>query len=140
VAGFAGDGAFGIAVTGLTAIGRPEWPAITVAVFRNYPWSAEKRDSTLWFDDNFVGTELDERVSYAAIAPACGPSGVPTRTMEALTEAPHTAIAAQMDHGRTTLIEAMINPELGEPFRRDAMTRPVSVAGIDPADLRPQPV
>ena len=43
-----------------------------------------------------------------------------------------------MQHGKTTLIEAMINQELGEPFRRDAMKEPVAVAGIDPADMRPQ--
>ncbi|MEC7256593.1 MAG: sulfoacetaldehyde acetyltransferase, partial [Pseudomonadota bacterium] len=46
VVGFAGDGAFGIAVTELTAISRPEWPAITQIVFRNYQWGAEKRNST----------------------------------------------------------------------------------------------
>ena len=49
VVGFAGDGAFGIAVTELTAIGREEWPAITMIVFRNYQWGAEKRNSTLWY-------------------------------------------------------------------------------------------
>ena len=49
VVGFAGDGAFGIAVTELTAIGRDEWPPITMIVFRNYQWGAEKRNSTLWF-------------------------------------------------------------------------------------------
>ncbi|MCX8227344.1 MAG: sulfoacetaldehyde acetyltransferase, partial [Sulfitobacter sp.] len=62
VVGFAGDGAFGISVNELTAIGRGEWPAVTQVVFRNYQWGAEKRNSTLWFDDNFVGTELDEQV------------------------------------------------------------------------------
>ncbi|NYS24720.1 sulfoacetaldehyde acetyltransferase [Rhodobacteraceae bacterium 2376] len=140
VVGFAGDGAFGIAVTELTAIGRPEWPAVTMVVFRNYQWGAEKRNSTLWYDDNFVGTELDEQVSYAAMAKACGLKGVVARTMEELTEALNTAVEEQMKHGRTTLIEAMINQELGEPFRRDAMKKPVPVAGIDPADMRPQPV
>jgi len=140
VVGFAGDGAFGIAVTELTAIGRPEWPAITQVVFRNYQWGAEKRNSTLWYDDNFVGTELDEGVSYAAIARACGLQGVVARTMEELTEALRQAITDQMEHGKTTLIEAMINQELGEPFRRDAMKKPVEVAGIDPADMRPQTV
>jgi sulfoacetaldehyde acetyltransferase len=65
VVGFAGDGAFGIAVNELTAIGRGEWPPITMVVFRNYQWGAEKRNSTLWYDDNFVGTELDDGVSYA---------------------------------------------------------------------------
>ena len=43
----------------MTSIGREEWPAITMVVFRNYQWGAEKRNSILWYDDNFVGTELD---------------------------------------------------------------------------------
>ena len=136
VVGFAGDGAFGIAATELTAIGRPEWPAITMIVFRNYQWGAEKRNSTLWYDDNFVGTELDTDVSYAGIAKACGLQGVQARTMDELTAALDKAIEDQMKPGKTTLIEAMINQELGEPFRRDAMKKPVVVAGIDPADMR----
>ena len=139
VVGFSGDGAFGIAVTELTAIAREEWPAITQVVFRNYQWGAEKRNSTLWYDDNFVGTELGEAVSYAGIAEACGLKGVVARTMDELTEALRTAIDDQMKNGVTTLIEAMINQELGEPFRRDAMKKPVSVAGISAADMRPQP-
>ena len=135
VVGFSGDGAFGIAVTELTAIGRKEWPAITHIVFRNYQWGAEKRNSTLWYDDNFVGTELDEQVSYAGIARACGLQGVVARTMDELTAALAQAIADQKA-GKTTLIEAMINQELGEPFRRDAMKKPVAVAGIDPGDMK----
>ena len=136
VVGFSGDGAFGIAVTELTAIGRSEWPAITHVVFRNYQWGAEKRNSTLWYDDNFVGTELDTGVSYAGIARACGLQGVVARTMDELTAALRQAIIDQMRHGKTTLIEAMINQELGEPFRRDAMKKPVEVAGISAADMR----
>ena len=135
VVGFSGDGAFGIAVNELTAIGRNEWPAITQIVFRNYQWGAEKRNSTLWFDDNFVGTELDEGVSYAGIAQACGLQGVVARTQEELTAALAKAIDDQMNHGKTTLIEAMINQELGEPFRRDAMKKPVHVAGISKSDM-----
>ena len=140
VVGFAGDGAFGIACTELTAIGRSEWPAITMVVFRNYQWGAEKRNSTLWYDDNFVGTELDTQVSYAAIAKACGLQGVVARTMDELRDALSKAIEDQMKHKKTTLIEAMINQELGEPFRRDAMKKPVAVAGIDAKDMRPQVV
>jgi len=135
VVGFAGDGAFGIAVNELTAIGRGDWPPITQIVFRNYQWGAEKRNSTLWFEDNFVGTELDEEVSYAGIAQACGLQGVVARTMDELTEALNKAIKNQMEHGKTTLIEAMINQELGDPFRRDAMKKPVAVAGISAADM-----
>ena len=138
VVGFAGDGAFGISVNELTAIGRGDWPAITQIVFRNYQWGAEKRNSTLWFDDNFVGTELDEEVSFAGIAIACGLKGVVARTMDELTAALAQAIKDQMENGITTLIEAMINQELGDPFRRDAMKKPVEVAGISKGDMRQQ--
>jgi sulfoacetaldehyde acetyltransferase len=135
VVGFAGDGAFGIAVNELTAIGRSEWPAITQIVFRNYQWGAEKRNSTLWYSDNFVGTELDTQVSFARMAEACGLKGVVARTMEELTAALNQAIKDQMENNTTTLIEAMLNQELGDPFRRDAMKQPVAVAGIDASDM-----
>jgi sulfoacetaldehyde acetyltransferase len=137
VIGFSGDGAFGIAVTELTAIGREEWPAVTMIVFRNYQWGAEKRNSTLWFDDNFVGTELDENVNYAAIADACGLKGVQARTMDEVSSSLSQALVDQAA-GTTTLIEILINQELGDPFRRDAMKNPVEVAGISRDDMRPQ--
>ena len=135
VVGFAGDGAFGIAVNELTAIGRDEWPAVTQIVFRNYQWGAEKRNSTLWFDDNFVGTELDMKVSYAGIAQACGLIGVQAKSMDELTDILNQAIKDQMENNRTTVIEVILNQELGEPFRRDAMKKPVRVAGVTAADM-----
>ena len=138
VVGFAGDGAFGISMNEMAAVGRDEWPAITMIVFRNYHWGAEKRNSTLWYDDNFVGTELNRDVSYAAVAKACGVEGVQVTTMAEMTEKLNAAIKAQMEEGKTTFIEVMTNMELGEPFRRDAMKKPVAVAGIDKADMRPQ--
>ncbi|PPB80065.1 sulfoacetaldehyde acetyltransferase [Albidovulum inexpectatum] len=137
VVGFAGDGAFGISMNEMVSLGRPDWPAITMVIFRNYQWGAEKRNTTLWYNDNFVGTELSERVSYAGIAQACGLKGVQVRTMDELTDALAQAVRDQKQ-GVTTFIEALINQELGEPFRRDAMKAPVEVAGIDPADMRPQ--
>jgi len=124
----------------MTACGRDEWPAITMVIFRNYQWGAEKRNTTLWYHDNFVGTELDNKVSYAAIAKACSLEGVQATSMEDLTEKLNAAIKAQMEEGKTTFIEVLTNQELGEPFRRDAMTTPVSVAGIDKADMRPYKV
>jgi sulfoacetaldehyde acetyltransferase len=138
VVGFAGDGAFGISMNEMSAIGREEWPAITMVIFRNYQWGAEKRNTTLWFDDNFVGTELDQQVSYAGVAKACGVEGVAVSTMDELRDALAKAVDAQMNDGVTTFIEVLLNQELGEPFRRDAMKQPVSVAGISQADMRPQ--
>ena len=137
VVGFAGDGAFGIAMNELTSVFRPEWPAVTMVVFRNYQWGAEKRNTTLWYENNFVGTELDLQMSYAKVAQACGLQGIQATTTEQLTEAIQSSCAAQ-SRGVKTLIEVVLNQELGEPFRRDAMKKPQVVAGIDPADMRPQ--
>ena len=137
VVGFAGDGAFGIAMNELTSVFRPEWPAVTMVVFRNYQWGAEKRNTTLWYENNFVGTELDLEMSYAKVAQACGLQGIQATTTEQLTEAIQSSCAAQ-SRGVKTLIEVVLNQELGEPFRRDAMKKPQVVAGIDPADMRPQ--
>ena len=138
VVGFAGDGAFGISMNEMTACGRDPWPPITMIIFRNYQWGAEKRNTTLWFDDNFVGTELDLDVKYAEIAKACGVNGVQVATMDELSEELAKAINAQMNNRVTTFIEVLLNQELGEPFRRDAMKNPTIVADIDPADMRPQ--
>ena len=136
--GFAGDGAFGISMNEMTACGRNDWPAITMIIFRNYQWGAEKRNTTLWYDDNFVGTELNVGVEYAQIAEACGVKGVKAETMDGLTAALGIAVKEQMEDNVTTYIEVVLNQELGEPFRRDAMKAPVAVAGINPADMRPQ--
>ncbi|WP_065375988.1 sulfoacetaldehyde acetyltransferase [Ensifer adhaerens] len=137
VVGFAGDGAFGISMNEMGSIGREGWPAITMVIFRNYQWGAEKRNTTLWYANNFVGTELNPNLSYAKVAEGCGLKGVAVNTTAALTEALSNAIADQK-RGVTTFVEVILNQELGEPFRRDAMKKPVPVAGIDRADMRPQ--
>jgi sulfoacetaldehyde acetyltransferase len=139
VVGFAGDGAFGISMSEMASIGRKEYPGITMVVFRNYQWGAEKRNTTLWYDDNFVGTELHPELSYAKVAEGCGLKGVAVKTQAELTAALAESCEAQKK-GVTTFIEVILNQELGEPFRRDAMKRPVVVAGIDRADMRPQKV
>ena len=133
VVGFAGDGAFGISMSEMTSCNREGWPNITMIIFRNYQWGAEKRNTTLWYDNNFIGTELDPKLSYAKIAEACGFKGIMAHTQEELTEALKLSCKEQME-GITTFIEVMLNQELGEPFRRDAMKTPVEVAGIDPKD------
>jgi sulfoacetaldehyde acetyltransferase len=110
-----------------------------MVIFRNYQWGAEKRNSTLWYEDNFVGTELDPHLSYAKVAEGCGLKGVTVRTQAELTAALRTSCEAQKKRV-TTFIEVILNQELGEPFRRDAMKKPVEVAGISKADMRKQVV
>ena len=137
VIGFAGDGAFGISMNEMSSCAREEWPAISMVIFRNYQWGAEKRNTTLWFDNNFIGTELDPELSYAKVANACGLKGVTVRTMEETTKAIKESCEDQKK-GITTFIEVILNQELGEPFRRDAMKKPVRVAGIKKEDMKPQ--
>ena len=137
VIGFAGDGAFGISMNEMSSCARKEWPAISMVIFRNYQWGAEKRNTTLWFDNNFIGTELDPELSYAKVANACGLKGVTVKTMEETTKAIKQSCEDQKK-GITTFIEVILNQELGEPFRRDAMKKPVKVAGIKKEDMKPQ--
>ena len=89
------------------------------------------------YDDNFVGTELDPELSFAKIAEGCGLKGVQVTKQEELTNALKKSCEDQKK-GITTFIEVILNQELGEPFRRDAMKKPVKVAGINRKDMRPQ--
>ncbi|MCG8544337.1 MAG: sulfoacetaldehyde acetyltransferase, partial [Alphaproteobacteria bacterium] len=114
-----GDGAFGISLNELPTCDRMKIP-VTIVVFRNGQWGAEKKNDILWFDERFVGTELGDDFSYAKVADAFGLKGVRVETMQDLTSSLSEACAAQKD-GTTTLIEVVVNKELGAPFRRDAM-------------------
>jgi sulfoacetaldehyde acetyltransferase len=73
------------------------------------------------------------------VAEGCGLKGVVVKTQTELTEALRQACEAQKKRV-TTFIEVVLNQELGEPFRRDAMKKPVVVAGIKREDMRPQHV
>ena len=114
-----GDGAFGISLNELPTCRRMAIP-VTVVVFRNCQWGAEKKNDILWFDERFVGTELGDDFSYAAVAQAFGLCGVRVSTEAELTAAIADSCAAQAN-GITTLVEVVMNQELGAPFRRDAM-------------------
>ena len=78
-----------------------------------------------------------QELSYAKVANACGLKGVAVKTMEETTQAIKQSCEDQKK-GITTFIEVILNQELGEPFRRDAMKKPVEVAGIKKADMKPQ--
>lgn len=114
-----GDGAFGIALNELPTCRRMQIP-VTVVVFRNGQWGAEKKNDILWFAERFVGTELGEDFHYAEVARAFGWEALRLERAEELTRALGEACAAQA-RGIPTLLEVVVNKELGAPFRRDAM-------------------
>ena len=74
-----------------------------------------------------------ELISFILIPKA--PS--PAKPMEETTKAIKQSCEDQKK-GITTFIEVILNQELGEPFRRDAMKKPVTVAGIKKEDMKPQ--
>ena len=80
-------------------------PGVTMVIFRNYQWGAEKRNSILWYDNNFVGTELDRNLSYARLAEACGLKGVVVKTQAELTEALQKSCEDQKKGITTFIIE-----------------------------------
>ena len=117
------------------------WMKAEIFIWRNADKSSQSFPIHSFFEDennNFVGTELDPELSYAKVADACGLKGVTVRTMEETTNAIKQSCEDQKK-GITTFIEVILNQELGEPFRRDAMKKPVKVAGINKADMKKQP-
>merc|ERR1719197_285104 len=120
--GYSGEGAWGMQMMDTLTMIRENVP-VTVCVFNNGQWGAEKKNQVLWFGDRYVGTNL-ESPSFAGIAKAMGAEGVQVSNAEEIGPALRAATDRQMKDGKTTVIELMCTKELGDPFRRDAMKLP----------------
>ena len=120
---YAGDGAWGMSMGEVMTCVRHDIP-VTAIVFHNRQWGAEKKNQVDFYNRRFVAGELDNQ-SFAGIARAMGAEGVVVDRLEDVGPAFKAAIEAQMTHGKTTVIEIMCTRELGDPFRRDALSKPV---------------
>ena len=120
---YAGDGAWGMSMSELMTCVRHDIP-VTAVVFHNRQWGAEKKNQVDFYNRRFVAGELDN-TSFAEIARAMGAEGVVVDKLEDVGPALKNAVQAQMKHGKTTVIEIMCTRELGDPFRRDALSKPV---------------
>ena len=119
---YVGDGAWGISLNELLTCAR-EKIGVTVVVFNNGQWGAEKKTHVDFYSRRFQGVNL-ENPSWARVAQAFGCEGVTVERLADVGPALRAAVAAQAD-GRTTVIEMMVTQELGDPFRRDALSKPV---------------
>ncbi|HQR49855.1 MAG TPA: sulfoacetaldehyde acetyltransferase, partial [Steroidobacteraceae bacterium] len=119
---YVGDGAFGISLNELLTCAR-EKIGVTVVVFNNGQWGAEKKNHVDFYSRRFLAVDL-ENPSWAGIADAFGCNGVTVDRLEDVGPALRAAVAAQAD-GQTTVLEMMVTRELGDPFRRDALSKPV---------------
>jgi sulfoacetaldehyde acetyltransferase len=120
---YAGDGAWGMSMSEIMTCVRHDIP-VTAIVFHNRQWGAEKKNQVDFYNRRFVAGELENQ-SFAGIAKAMGAEGVVVDRLEDVGPAFKAAIDAQMQHGKTTVIEIMCTRELGDPFRRDALSKPV---------------
>ena len=120
---YAGDGAWGMSMGETMTCVRENIP-VTAVVFNNGQWGAEKKNQVDFYDRRFVAGELDNQ-SFAGIARAMGAEGVTVSRLEDVGPALADATTAQMKDGQTTIVEIMCTQELGDPFRRDALSKPV---------------
>ncbi|MBH1995378.1 sulfoacetaldehyde acetyltransferase [Janthinobacterium tructae] len=120
---YAGDGAWGMSLMETMTCVRHNIP-VTAVVFHNRQWGAEKKNQVDFYNRRFVAGELDNQ-SFAEIARAMGAEGITVDKLEDVGPALKKAIAMQMNEGKTTIIEIMCTRELGDPFRRDALSKPV---------------
>ncbi|ENM5935723.1 sulfoacetaldehyde acetyltransferase [Vibrio mimicus] len=120
---YAGDGAWGMSLMETMTCVRHNIP-VTAVVFHNRQWGAEKKNQVDFYNRRFVAGELDNQ-SFAEIARAMGAEGVTVDRLEDVGPTLKKAIDMQMNQGKTTVIEIMCTQELGDPFRRDALSKPV---------------
>ena len=120
---YVGDGAWGMSFGELQTCVREAIP-VTAVVFNNGQWGAEKKNHVDFYKNRFIGVNLDHQPSWAAVAKAMGAEGIRIEKVSDVGPALREAAAAQKD-GRTTVLEMMVTRELGDPFRRDALSLPV---------------
>ena len=120
---YAGDGAWGMSMSEIMTCVRHNIP-VTAVVFHNRQWGAEKKNQVDFYNRRFVAGELDNQ-SFAGIARAMGSEGIVVDKLEDVGKALQRAIDLQMNQGKTCVIEIMCTRELGDPFRRDALSKPV---------------
>ena len=120
---YAGDGAWAMSMTEIMTCVRHDIP-VTAVVFHNRQWGAEKKNQVDFYNRRFVAGEL-ENESFAEMARSMGAEGIVVDRLEDVGPALERAVDMQMNEGKTCVVEIMCTRELGDPFRRDALAKPV---------------
>jgi len=120
---YAGDGAWAMSMVEILTAVRHDIP-VTAVVFHNRQWGAEKKNQVDFYNRRFVAGELDSP-SFAGMAKSMGAEGIVVDQLDQVAPALKKAVEMQMKEGKTCVIEIMCTRELGDPFRRDALSKPV---------------
>jgi len=116
---YVGDGAWGMSMAEMLTCVRENIPTIAV-VFNNGQWGAEKKNQVDFYSDRFVGTNLTNP-SFAEISRAMGGEGVRVTKPGEVGPALTSLIAS----GKPGVLEIVVSKTLADPFRRDALSKPV---------------
>ena len=120
---YAGDGAWAMSMVEVMTAVRHNIP-VTAVVFHNRQWGAEKKNQVDFYGRRFVAEEL-ESPSFAGIAKAMGAEAIMVDKLEDVGPALTKAVDMQMNQRKTCVVEIFCTRELGDPFRRDALSKPV---------------
>ncbi len=121
---YAGDGAWAMSLSELMTAVRHDIP-VTAVVFHNRQWGAEKKNQVDFYGRRFVAGELEGGENYSDIARAMGAEAIRVDKIDNVGAALTDAVRAQLEDGKITVIEIMCTKELGDPFRKDALSTPV---------------
>ena len=119
---YVGDGAWGISFGELLTCTREDIP-VTAVVFNNRQWGAEKKNQVDFYGTRFLGSNI-QTTNWSDIATAMGAHAVSISDLAQVGDALGEACEAQK-RGRTTVLEVHVTRELGDPFRRDALKKPM---------------
>mgnify|MGYP000483524666 CR=1 FL=1 len=120
---YAGDGAWAMSMMETMTCVRHDIP-VTAVVFHNKHWGAEKKNQVDFYGRRFTAAELTDQ-DFTAIAKAMGAEAITVTKLEEVGPALKKAIDMQMNEGKTTIVEIFTTRELGDPFRKDALSKPV---------------
>ena len=123
---YSGDGAWAMSMVEILTAVRHNIP-VTGVVFHNRQWGAEKKNQVDFYGRRFVAAELNQsgQENFSLIAQSMGAEGVRVERLEEVGPALEKAVDMQMNQGKTCVLEIMCSRELGDPFRRDALSKPV---------------
>ncbi|MEM7210257.1 MAG: sulfoacetaldehyde acetyltransferase [Pseudomonadota bacterium] len=123
---YAGDGAWAMSMGEVLTAVRHDIP-VTAVVFHNRQWGAEKKNQVDFYGRRFVAGELNQKgdESFADMARSMGAEGITVDQLDDVGGALDKAIDMQMNGGKTCVLEIMCTRELGDPFRRDALSKPI---------------
>ncbi len=120
---FQGDGAWGISgVQEVMTCVRENIPVVAV-VANNREWGAEKKNQVDFYDNRYVGCNLEANPDFARVAESMGGKGITVTHKDQI----QGAVEEALKSGKVCVINAEIQggkDVLAEPFRRDALALP----------------